>query len=291
MPRLVGFFDCFLVRLFLTGEDAGGVQDEQNPAPSVGYRSEPLPTAGYRAQSAGSRLQGSLSNEVLERPNRENRNTASAASEVSSSDYSQTQNQTGVRYQRPSEFEGIDELEISRPRSACSASSTSDLSDDSDIGGDTDDEKEKGEGIKIFYNGFAWRSGRRYRRRSPSSSPPSSTATQPLRLLPSEDMEVIGALFRHPEVHPVPRETEWRDLTRTMTHLGFSVAPVGGGGAARRFQVVVASDLIPTGSEGEVITAHEPHGGRTTLGRRRMREIGRRLTHAFGWSAETFGTR
>ncbi|KAI1752741.1 hypothetical protein F4782DRAFT_546359 [Xylaria castorea] len=283
MPRLVELFDCFLVRRFWTGDDAGRAQDEQNTAPGVGYRSEPTPTAGYREQIANHRSQDSSSDEALETLDSETYSRASTSSEVSSSDCSQTGDQTGIGDQRSFAFKGLDELGLFRPRSACSISSTSGFRDQSDSESDTDDDEEGGE---RFFDGYARKSGVCYY--SLGNFQPSSTLTQPLRLLSSEDMAAIEALFCHPGARHVARETGWGDFTRTMTRLGFSMMP-GAGGAVRRFEVVGRSDLIPARSEGEVITAHEPHGRRTTLGRRRMRGTGRRLTNAFGWSAETFG--
>ncbi|KAI0454921.1 hypothetical protein F5B21DRAFT_503949 [Xylaria acuta] len=285
MSRLVGFFDCFLARRFLTGDDTGRVQNEQNMATSLGYCSESSDTTGNSAQETGPRFQGPLSNEVLERPDGEDYYSTFVPPEYSS-DYSETEGRTRIRSRdERSALEFVNEWDAMCSRLRCSSSSTSDFSDDSGTESDTDDdegEEEEEQGGGIFYRRrYAWEGG--------VGCPPNRTLTRPLRLLPSEDMVVIGALYRHPEVYPVPRETEWRDLTRTMTRLGFSVTPARGGGSARRFEVVIRSDLIPAGSEGEVVTAHEPHGGRTTLGRNRMRQIGRRLTNAFGWSAETFG--
>lgn len=257
----MGIFDCFLIRRFLADDDAARVQDEQSPASSVEY---PPPTAGHQAQAAGPRLQESLDNDVSERPDRENHSRASTASDGYSSDHSQPQDQ------RSSPIGGIN---ITYNESNC--------------GSNTDDDEEG----EWFRQGSAWKVRARYRRRSLSSSSSASTLPIPLILLPPEDMAVIGALFHHPEVYPAPRETEWRDFTRTMTRLQFSMRPNRRGGALRRFEVMAGNSFIPAGSEGEVITAHEPHAGRTTLDLVQMREIGRRLTNAFGWSADTFHRR
>ncbi|KAI0474831.1 hypothetical protein F4859DRAFT_521877 [Xylaria cf. heliscus] len=290
MSRLVELFDCFLLRRLLTGNDAGRVQDEQSTATRVGYRPEPPPTVSNQAQAATARLQSPLSHDVLERPYGEHHSRENATSEGYSDNYHQIDQMT-VYDMRSSPRKIVDSGWAWRSCPAHSGSSKSDLSDETRSGGYNDGDEEEGSGGERFCAGYARRPGvRYYSRYNPgNSSAPARTATQPLRLLSSRDMEVIGALFHHPEVVPAPRETEWDQFTRTMTGLGFSMRPGGhAGGSRRRFEVDVISDLIPAGSEGEPVFAHQPHAGRTTLALSEMRDIGRRLTGAFGWSAETF---
>ncbi|KAI1169728.1 hypothetical protein F4777DRAFT_596033 [Nemania sp. FL0916] len=105
--------------------------------------------------------------------------------------------------------------------------------------------------------------------------------------LDEQDMRVISGLFSHPELPPAPNEIRWKDFTRTMTHLGFGIRPRRRGGASRRLFVGIQYEIFPAGSHGHVITVHEPHP-RISLDLSEVREIGRRLTNAFGWSAETF---
>ncbi|KAI1739153.1 hypothetical protein F4680DRAFT_466673 [Xylaria scruposa] len=254
MPRFMGFFDCFMVRRFLTDDNAGGIQDEQNTAPSVGYVSEPPPSAGHREQMTNTQSQGSSSNDVMEGSDRDNHSRTSASSEASSNNYSRTEHHDDVGRQRHSALEEPDEIELSRPRSAGGAPSASRV-----------------EGETIFYRRARWG-------RSPSN-------LQPPRRLDQIQMAVIGALFHHPEL-PHRREIEWRHFKRTMTDLGFSVTSADG--ASHRFEVSRRSNLFPAGTEGQAITAHRPHGGRTALNISEMRDIGRLLAQAFGWSAETF---
>ncbi|TRX89656.1 hypothetical protein FHL15_009406 [Xylaria flabelliformis] len=101
MPRFMGFFDCFLIKRFLTDNNAR-VQNEQNTAPRVGYVSEPPPATGIREQVSNTQSQKSSSNEVLERPDRENHSRANASSEMSWSDHSQTERRNGIGCQRHS---------------------------------------------------------------------------------------------------------------------------------------------------------------------------------------------
>ncbi|KAJ3580546.1 hypothetical protein NPX13_g4 [Xylaria arbuscula] len=100
----------------------------------------------------------------------------------------------------------------------------------------------------------------------------------------NRDMHVIDAFFSRPGAPP-PTEVAWTDFIRAMTHIGFSMSP--GNQGNYRFSVATRREIFPPGSRGQVITAHRPHG-RTTLSLVEMREIGRRLNRAFGWSANTF---
>lgn len=117
---------------------------------------------------------------------------------------------------------------------------------------------------------------------TPSRHEASGAAAPSLRV---REMHVIDALFHRPGA-PRVAEVEWNDFIRVMAHIGFSVVP--GNHNNFRFRVANSSVIFPVESQGEVITAHRPHGGRTALSLNEMRGIGRRMTRAFGWSTNTF---
>ncbi|KAI0187037.1 hypothetical protein EV127DRAFT_499816 [Xylaria flabelliformis] len=135
MSCLAGFFD-FLFRRLLTGDTGRRVRNEQITAPNAGYVSE-LPADSNQAQMAN--LQGSLSDEAIERLDRENYGRIGALSS-----------------------------------SGCS---TSDFSDLSDTGSDNDDDEEEGE-RETFYDEDVWKYNvgclRGGNRQSPSPPPPRS---------------------------------------------------------------------------------------------------------------------
>ncbi|KAI0861137.1 hypothetical protein F4860DRAFT_514207 [Xylaria cubensis] len=160
MSCLAGLFDFFFRRL-LTGDTGRRVQNEQITAPNAEYVSEP-PAASNQAQVTN--LQGSSSDEAIERLDGE-------------------------------DYGGIGALSSS----GCSTYDFSDLSDtDSDNDDDKEEEEEEEEEEReTFYDEGVWKSnvgclrGGCGNRQSPSPPPP--------RSLPRKHTAVIEALFRRPE--------------------------------------------------------------------------------------------
>ncbi|KAI0536820.1 hypothetical protein GGR58DRAFT_527999 [Xylaria digitata] len=259
MSRLAGFFDCLLPRRFLTSEENGRARDAQSTAhegiQSNGYHSEPIPTAW--PQEAGPPSRAATFDSALGRPVRQDRGTEF----VASNGHFLIDDEMAPDNRRVSPESS---LEFDIPLSGSSV-----CSDEDNSSSDFNDKNVSAARRDVGYY---------YQMRVPS--PP-----QPIRPLSQRDMAVIGALFPHPNFHPIPRETKWRHFMSTMAKLGFSSK--GTGGAAYCFTVSRMSDLFPAESRGSSITEHMPHP-RTTLDRGRMREIGRKLTSAYGWTAETF---
>ncbi|GAW19311.1 hypothetical protein ANO14919_087970 [Xylariales sp. No.14919] len=104
--------------------------------------------------------------------------------------------------------------------------------------------------------------------------------------LTDRDMDVIEALFHFRGARRGAKETKWSEFLRLMERLQFKESR--GAGNSSRFSPLGPSEIFPVESLGEVITEHRPHNGRNTLSLREMRDIGCRMNHAFGWTADTF---
>ncbi|KAI0412987.1 hypothetical protein F5X98DRAFT_379241 [Xylaria grammica] len=104
--------------------------------------------------------------------------------------------------------------------------------------------------------------------------------------LTDKDMDVIEALFHFRGARRGAKETKWSEFLRLMERLQFKESR--GAGNSSRFSPLGPSEIFPVESLGEVITEHRPHNGRNTLSLREMRDIGCRMNHAFGWTADTF---
>ncbi|KAI0905751.1 hypothetical protein F4823DRAFT_632400 [Ustulina deusta] len=267
MSPLLAFFDCLFPRRFLSGGEAGRAEGEQTPVhqelPSDGYLSEPIPTTGSSAQATSSPSQRTGRRWVRARRVSTNNGTGLSAWEEYLSEHSQAEDEMALENQRPSSRESRARLDTPRPIPPRS----------------------------IYYS----TSGFHQESHSDSDSPnvycarrdmETRPAAQPAPKLDWSDMNVIRALW-HPGSGYVPREIEWDDFVRTMTHLGFGKTETPRG-ASCRFSVERESNLFPVNSRGNVITVHRPHNRRTTLPIREMRNVGRRMRNAYGWSAETF---
>jgi hypothetical protein len=114
---------------------------------------------------------------------------------------------------------------------------------------------------------------------------PTSVAERAPRL-DQRDMQVISALFPSPDTAYGPRELMWRQFQRTMARLGFSVRP-GRGGAGFRFSPTAAAAFVLDALRGKAFKQDRPHP-QDVFSPNRTRKIGRKLSPAYGWSADTF---
>lgn len=124
----------------------------------------------------------------------------------------------------------------------------------------------------------------------PSTAPPTSllqidqngaaTETKPAMTvkLSNRDRRSLSMLFRVPHEEGVAGELPWIDFLHVMTSLGFAVQRLDG--SASLFSPV-------SGDLDQSVIFHEPHPVRK-IPYHIARRHGRRLTRAFGWTAESF---
>ncbi|KAI0422635.1 hypothetical protein F5X98DRAFT_385634 [Xylaria grammica] len=317
MLRLMGFLDRLFVRGLLTGDEAGEVQDERGTVhqgmPVNGHSVEPTSTATIRTRVTSSPSPMAAYDIAPERSIRENHGTELAAPGERVNGYFQADDEMTLE-SRPYSHESSIGSNIPCSLSGSSVYSNNDHS--SSESNDRIDNDHNGDGIiRRFYNGvinmlymlrswyvprswddagiagdvvwyedqkqqsdFVWYKSRK--------NPGTYFREGPTRRLSKNDMEVIGALFSHRDFYPTRRETSWDAFTLAMGHLGFKVTPCDG--AKYELSVATLGALFPIESRGNKIKVHRPHGRKDKLGKVQMRGIGKKMTAAYGWTAETF---
>ena len=106
-------------------------------------------------------------------------------------------------------------------------------------------------------------------------------------------LETFKMLFFDPETTSTPGEVPWKDFLHTMTHVGFAAEKQYG--SAWQFRPVTsdrqedraAKETAERLGITQPIIFHEPHPEKK-LGFRVARQVGRRLTRAYGWDCTTF---
>lgn len=253
MNSLMGFFDCLPFRRLFFGNNTGTDDDGRD------VDNSPAPSDGYYPGSSPMRIETSPASGSPSRPDRlpkVHRLGRSPPYGERFYDYRRPVRRRDHSNRRTRQNERLSQRRNRRSSPARSVSSIFDDSCHSSAG----DAPRRGD-------------------YSQHAAPEASTHS-----IDGRYMHVIDALFHRPGA-PRVNEVEWDDFIRVMAHIGFSIEP--GNGASHSFRVASRSAIFPVHSLGEVITVHRPHP-RTALSFIQMRETGRRLTRAFGWSADTF---
>lgn len=97
--------------------------------------------------------------------------------------------------------------------------------------------------------------------------------------LKEKSLKVFRSMFYVRDVTGQRRKVDWKDFLHAMTKVGFAAAKLYG-------SVWQFSPQGPDASRS--FHVHEPHPG-NEIPHVMARNIGRRLTHTYGWTGENFG--